>query len=111
MHTMQLTNPTWAKAMMNLYTPLAERPFTMGDDEYTAFVVERNMRFGRTGAAAQLVAEPLDRRWLERARRSSSAEPMWEPAYRQAPLSPATLERLLKHPQMLEAARASFPGR
>lgn len=47
-----------------------------------------------------LIAEPLDRRWLERARRSSSAEPMWEPVYRQAPLSPATLERLLKHPQI-----------
>ena len=58
-----------------------------------------------------LIAEPLDRRWLERARRSSSAEPMWEPVYRQAPLSPATLERLLKHPQMLEAARASLPDR
>jgi tRNA U34 5-methylaminomethyl-2-thiouridine-forming methyltransferase MnmC len=57
-----------------------------------------------------LIVEPLDRRWLERARRSSSAEPMWEPVYRQAPLSPATLERLLKHPQMLEAARASLPG-
>ena len=54
-----------------------------------------------------LIAEPLDRRWLERARRSSSAEPMWEPVYRQAPLSPATLERLLNHPQMVEAAQAN----
>jgi len=46
-----------------------------------------------------LIAEPLDGRWLERAQRSSSAEPMWEPVYRQARLSPATLDRLLKHPQ------------
>jgi tRNA U34 5-methylaminomethyl-2-thiouridine-forming methyltransferase MnmC len=46
-----------------------------------------------------LLAEPLDRRWLERARRSSSAEPMWEPVYRQAPLSPATLDKLLVHNQ------------
>jgi len=48
---------------------------------------------------ADLIAEPLDRRWLERARRSSSAEPLWEPVYRQAPLSPATWDKLLRHPQ------------
>lgn len=47
----------------------------------------------------ELLQEPLDRRWLERARRSSSAEPMWEPVYRQAPLAPATWERLRQHPQ------------
>ena len=29
-----------------------------------------------------LIAEPLDARWLERARRSDSAEPMHEPVYR-----------------------------
>jgi tRNA U34 5-methylaminomethyl-2-thiouridine-forming methyltransferase MnmC len=48
-----------------------------------------------------LIAEPLDRRWLQRAHRSSSAEPLWEPAYRQAPLSPATWEKLQQHPQFL----------
>ena len=48
---------------------------------------------------ADLIAEPLDRRWLERVRRSSSAEPMWEPVYRQARLAPATLEKLLQHKQ------------
>jgi tRNA U34 5-methylaminomethyl-2-thiouridine-forming methyltransferase MnmC len=46
-----------------------------------------------------LIAEPLDRRWLERAHRSSSAEPLWEPVYRQARLSPATWNKLLQHPQ------------
>jgi len=46
-----------------------------------------------------MVAEPLDRRWLARAHRSTSAEPMWEPVYRQAPLSPATWEKLQRHPQ------------
>jgi hypothetical protein len=46
-----------------------------------------------------LITEPLDRRWLERAHRSSSAEPMWEPVYRQAPLAPATWEKLQQHPQ------------
>jgi tRNA U34 5-methylaminomethyl-2-thiouridine-forming methyltransferase MnmC len=48
---------------------------------------------------ADLIAEPLDPRWLQRAHRSSSAEPLWEPVYRQARLSPATWERLLQHPQ------------
>ena len=47
----------------------------------------------------ELVPEPLDRRWLLRARRSTSAEPLWEPRYRQARLSPATWERLQQHPQ------------
>ena len=46
-----------------------------------------------------LIAEPLDRRWLQRARRSTSAEPMWEPVYRQAPLAPETWEKLQQHPQ------------
>jgi hypothetical protein len=48
---------------------------------------------------ADLIAELLDRRWLQRAHRSTSAEPMWEPVYRQAPLSPATWDKLLQHPQ------------
>jgi hypothetical protein len=49
--------------------------------------------------ALDLVAAPLDRRWLARARTSSSAEPLWEPVYRQAPLSAATGEKLRGHPQ------------
>jgi tRNA U34 5-methylaminomethyl-2-thiouridine-forming methyltransferase MnmC len=47
----------------------------------------------------RLIDEPLDCRWLERARRSPGAEPLWEPVYRQAPLTPATWERLQRHPQ------------
>lgn len=46
-----------------------------------------------------LLDEPLDRKWLERARRSTSAEPLHEPKYRQAPLSAETWERLEAHPQ------------
>jgi tRNA U34 5-methylaminomethyl-2-thiouridine-forming methyltransferase MnmC len=49
--------------------------------------------------ATNLIAEPLDRRWLQRAHRSSSAEPLWEPVYRQARLSQATWDKLLQHPQ------------
>jgi tRNA U34 5-methylaminomethyl-2-thiouridine-forming methyltransferase MnmC len=46
-----------------------------------------------------LIQEPLDRRWLQRAHRSTSAEPLWEPAYRQARLSPDTWDKLLQHSQ------------
>ncbi len=46
-----------------------------------------------------LIDEPLDRCWLDRARRSDSAEPLHEGKYRQARLSPETLERLRNHSQ------------
>jgi queuine tRNA-ribosyltransferase len=46
-----------------------------------------------------LIAEPLDRRWLARARRSTSAEPLWTPEYRQARIAPATWDQLRNHPQ------------
>ncbi len=47
----------------------------------------------------ELVAETLDRRWLLRARRSTYAEPLGEPVYRQTRLTPSTWERLQQHPQ------------
>jgi hypothetical protein len=46
-----------------------------------------------------LLTEPLDEKWLQRVRKSTSAEPMWEPVYRQAPLTKDTLEKLQRHPQ------------
>jgi tRNA U34 5-methylaminomethyl-2-thiouridine-forming methyltransferase MnmC len=46
-----------------------------------------------------LLEEPLPPAWLDRVRRSKSAEPMWEPAYRQAPLAASTWETLQRHPQ------------
>jgi hypothetical protein len=55
----------------------------------------------------ELIEEPLGERWLERARHSTSAEPLWQPAYRQARLSPASWERLRQHPQF---ARAGEPA-
>lgn len=48
------------------------------------------------------IEEPLGITWLERARRSTSAEPLWEPVYRQAPLAPETWEKLRRHPQFGE---------
>ena len=47
----------------------------------------------------ELIETPLDRRWLLRARRSNSAEPLWTPVYRQASLSRASSEKLEQHPQ------------
>ena len=46
-----------------------------------------------------LLDEPLDRRWLERAKCSHSAEPLSGPVYRQTPLSPESWEKLRQHPQ------------
>lgn len=46
-----------------------------------------------------LLAEPLNARWLERALRSDSAEPLNEPVYLRRPLSPATAAKLRQHPQ------------
>jgi hypothetical protein len=51
----------------------------------------------------ELITDPLDARWLERAARSGSAEPLPRPNYTQMPLSPATMERLRRHPQFLSA--------
>jgi hypothetical protein len=46
-----------------------------------------------------LITEPLNARWLERAQRSDSAEPLREPAYVRAPLAAATAQKLRRHPQ------------
>jgi tRNA U34 5-methylaminomethyl-2-thiouridine-forming methyltransferase MnmC len=46
-----------------------------------------------------LISEPLDKTWLKRVQSSTSAEPMWEPVYRQAPLALETWEKLQQHPQ------------
>jgi tRNA U34 5-methylaminomethyl-2-thiouridine-forming methyltransferase MnmC len=49
--------------------------------------------------AIELIEAPLNRQWLERARRSTSAEPLWDPVFRKTPLAAATLARLESHPQ------------
>jgi tRNA U34 5-methylaminomethyl-2-thiouridine-forming methyltransferase MnmC len=46
-----------------------------------------------------LIADPLNARWLERAARSDSAEPLREAVYSRAKLLPVTLEKLCRHPQ------------
>ena len=49
--------------------------------------------------ALEMLAEPLNHKWLDRARRSHSAEPMLEAVYRTASLTPSSWEKLLQHPQ------------
>ena len=49
--------------------------------------------------APELLDEPLPKAWLQRVRKSRSAEPLREPVYRQTPLSPGSWEKLLQHPQ------------
>lgn len=49
--------------------------------------------------ALALIEEPLPPSWLQRARRSRSAEPLNAPVYRQAPLSDEAWEKLQRHPQ------------
>ncbi|HVU27294.1 MAG TPA: MnmC family methyltransferase [Verrucomicrobiae bacterium] len=46
-----------------------------------------------------LIAEPLNTRWLERAMRSDSAEPLHEPMYSRAKLTPETIQKLRAHLQ------------
>ena len=54
-----------------------------------------------TFAAADpaMVTRPLDATWLGRALRSTSAEPLHQPTYRQAPLSDESRRALEAHPQ------------
>jgi hypothetical protein len=54
----------------------------------------------------ELVSRPLGRRWLDRARRSHSAEPMVEGVYRVAPLTAVSWEKLQAHPQFSSVERA-----
>lgn len=47
-----------------------------------------------------LISEPLDHHWLARARRSHSADPLQQPIYSRAPLTPDSISALLTHPQL-----------
>lgn len=49
--------------------------------------------------AMALLDEPLDAAWLERVRKSRSAEPLQEPTYQQSPLSAESWARLAAHSQ------------
>jgi len=86
--------PTYSRSTM-LRVSLLLAGFYVGSGHATGEKEETTI----AANALELIDDPLDRRWLERARRSTSAEPMWEPNYRQAPLSRRTWAMLHEHPQ------------
>jgi hypothetical protein len=56
-----------------------------------------------------LLEEPLNHKWLDRALRSHSAEPLWKPKWQVSPLSLASRDRLRRHPQFQpEKTRGPF---
>jgi len=85
---------TYSRSSMTR-TALLLAGFRVGVGGATGFKEETTV----AANAAELISRPLDRRWLERVRRSNSAEPLREAAYRKCPLSPETWARLTAHPQ------------
>jgi tRNA U34 5-methylaminomethyl-2-thiouridine-forming methyltransferase MnmC len=59
---------------------------------------------------SELIEVPLNGRWLQRARKSNSAEPLREARYRQAPLSAESWERLATHPQFASRGGLGVPS-
>lgn len=86
--------PTYSRSTM-LRVTLLLAGFFVGIGHATGEKEETTIAANTLG----LIEEPLERKWLGRARRSTSAEPLWEPVYRQAPLAVGTWERLREHPQ------------
>jgi tRNA U34 5-methylaminomethyl-2-thiouridine-forming methyltransferase MnmC len=86
--------PTYSRSTM-LRVTLLLAGFFVGVGHATGEKEETTIAANRI----EMIEQPLDRRWLLRARRSNSAEPLWKPEYRQARLSPETSEKLQQHPQ------------
>jgi tRNA U34 5-methylaminomethyl-2-thiouridine-forming methyltransferase MnmC len=86
--------PTYSRSTL-LRVTLLLAGFWVGAGHATGEKEETTLAANRP----ELIATPLDRKWLGRARRSNSAEPLWSPVYRQAPLSSESWDRLLAHPQ------------
>ena len=88
--------PTYSRSTM-LRVTLLLAGFFVGAGHATGEKEETTIAANTLG----LIDEPLRRGWLERVRRSTSAEPLWEAVYRQAPLSPETWDRLRQHQQFV----------
>ena len=86
--------PTYSRSTM-LRVTLLLAGFFVGIGHATGEKEETTL----AGNVPELLDQPLPRAWLRRARLSKSAEPMWDPIYRQSRLCPETWERLLQHPQ------------
>jgi tRNA U34 5-methylaminomethyl-2-thiouridine-forming methyltransferase MnmC len=92
--TRSCTLPTYSRSTM-LRVTLLLAGFFVGVGHATGEKEETTI----AANSLELICEPLDTRWLERVYRSTSAEPMWEPIYRQAPLSMTTWKTLQQHKQ------------
>jgi hypothetical protein len=86
--------PTYSRSTM-LRVSLLLAGFYVGTGHATGEKEETTL----AANTLELVEEPLGARWLERARHSTSAEPLWEPVYRQARLTAGTWDKLRRHPQ------------
>lgn len=86
--------PTYSRSTM-LRVSLLLAGFFVGRGHATGEKEETTIAANRP----DLIEEPLDRRWLQRARNSTSAEPLHEPVYRQARLSANSWKILQEHPQ------------
>ena len=86
--------PTYSRSTM-LRVTLLLAGFFVGAGHATGEKEETTIAANAPG----LIAEPLDHKWLQRAQNSTSAEPLWEPVYRQARLALPTWEKLRQHPQ------------
>jgi tRNA U34 5-methylaminomethyl-2-thiouridine-forming methyltransferase MnmC len=88
--------PTYSRSTM-LRVTLLLAGFFVGIGHATGEKEETTIATNRM----ELLEEPLGRRWLQRVRRSSSAEPLGQPVYRQSKLTAESWERLDRHPQWL----------
>jgi tRNA U34 5-methylaminomethyl-2-thiouridine-forming methyltransferase MnmC len=86
--------PTYSRSTM-LRVTLLLAGFYVGHGHATGEKEETTIAANTPG----LISEPLGKRWLQRARNSTSAEPLWEPHYVQAPLSAEAWRKLESHPQ------------
>ena len=86
--------PTYSRSTM-LRVTLLLAGFFVGAGHATGEKEETTIAANHAG----LICEPLDLNWLTRAEKSTSAEPLYNTVYRQAPLAAATLEKLKLHPQ------------
>ncbi len=98
--------PTYSRAT-NLRVTLLLAGFFVGAGHATGKKEETTIATN----SMNLLKEPLGARWLQRARQSHSAEPMWTPTYRQAPLEPSTWEKLRNHPQFVGAVASGDSGK
>jgi len=86
--------PTYSRATM-LRVTLLLAGFFVGVGHATGEKEETTI----AANTLELLDEPLGEKWLERVRKSKSAEPMHQPVYEQKFITPESWERLINHPQ------------